>query len=510
MLAPSRRADLVAIAMAITALTALLALIGLHWYRYPLTIGWDEAGYFNQILSDQGMLQTNGLEKLLRSFVSVESHRPPAYRLAAVPWWLVAAPNVTALRVLAVLGLAVSALLMFRAGFHVAGTSAGTVAAVVTFFSASTVSAAIAIGTETTLYPSVALVIFSLGRVATHRRLDRTGALALVCGVGLGSLSKTSFFLVAIPGALAFVSAAMVLRMPRQAILHVIATGLLGGLLASPWWLVNWRYAVEYARYASGFSRHAFPWLPAVVEDLLGAPFAAALVVLLTAAAWTTRRRHVVRDDGALLAAITCLGMIVPVALTHFAGVNHNMRLLSPVILPLSLLVGLAYRALDWRGTRVALTAFVPLLQVGSLHRGVFADVPDQWQWDVLRAIASRCPTPTPRVAYLGNGSSMNPPHIAMPWVRHHESVDVRWLWRFEQGPIDWDRIHATADSSQVIVTVRGMTGLPENAQQLDNAHNQEFFTWLSSDDRFDGPIPLRADVRSEHVIDVFVSKACR
>jgi hypothetical protein len=67
----------------------------------------------------------------------------------------------------------------------------------------------------------------------------------------------------------------------------------------------------------------------------------------------------------------------------------------------------------------------------------------------------------------------------------------VRWLWRYEEGPLDWGKVMESVGQSDIAVTAPHYIGAVKNKQDLDNQYNAEFAERLSRDQRFQGPIRL-------------------
>ena len=111
--------------------------------------------------------------------------------------------------------------------------------------------------------------------------------------IGLGLLSKTSFILIAFP-LLAFVLIENFRKhLGIRGLAPIIKSGVLGFLIAAPWWIVHFRDAMWYAKFARGTTRNSLgqhsvgmfaEWIWAVFLALIG-PCIGALIILL-ALAW--------------------------------------------------------------------------------------------------------------------------------------------------------------------------------------------------------------------------------
>ena len=97
-----------------------------------------------------------------------------------------------------------------------------------------------------------------------------------------------------------------------------------------------------------------------------------------------------------------------------------------------------------------------------------------------------------PIVGELGMGPTMNPPQINLPLAKRNLKADVRLLWRYEMGPIEWERVMQAAAQCDVIVTASDYVGKRANKNHLDNQHNTQFARRLEQDDRFEGPVRMK------------------
>jgi hypothetical protein len=136
----------------------------------------------------------------------------------------------------------------------------------------------------------------------------------------------------------------------------------------------------------------------------------------------------------------------------------------------------------------------------------------DQWDWRPLRKITQRCSLEKPKIAFLGMGRPLNPPQILYPWFVAGASPSERdgfdeplWLWRFEQGPVDWQKVMSLIGQSEVVVTAPGFEGQATDRQDFDNRDNREFAERVSRDSRFRGPIRLKMGRFEPVEVDVFL-----
>jgi hypothetical protein len=122
----------------------------------------------------------------------------------------------------------------------------------------------------------------------------------------------------------------------------------------------------------------------------------------------------------------------------------------------------------------------------------------DVWDWEqVYQAATQR--NDAARIIHLGNGTSYNPPFIQAPWVRRGEPIQEHWLWRFEEGPIDWERIEKQLANASIVLTAPGYIGELADRQDRDNIHNDELVRRLRGDSRFDGPVTFEMGGYHDH-----------
>jgi hypothetical protein len=200
--------------------------------------------------------------------------------------------------------------------------------------------------------------------------------------------------------------------------------------------------------------------------------------------------------------------------LEQLSGTNHLLRHLTPAMIPLGICAGMLAEASSWTesvpGTAVAGILF--LAQLGMLVSPVVSPnrepvalafpngVPawqvmrrfDQWDWSTVQSISQSCGVDAPKISYLGDGLSFDMPQIEYPWVAQKlPPPDVTWLWRSEEGTLDWQKLMDSAEQSDIVITAPRFVGEALIKENLDNAPNAEFANRLSSDQRFRTPIRL-------------------
>ena len=479
------------------ALATLLAgVAAVRWSsRYRLGTSWDESDYLNQVVRLVQDARGHGVAHAARQVRWTDNIRPPAYRVVAFPvgYWLGSDPRT--LRALSLAAFVLTGVLVYGGARLVSDSRVAMLAGVVMVVSYAPLWASAHFGTEYVLYVAVAgmfygLLYFLIRPPAPARSVAWMG---LTAALALGALSKTSFALIAVPAVLTFLAVAWRFGLPARDRWAVGAASCAALLLVAPWWIVNARSAIAYARYASAFIRHSFPWLSAAFWTLLGPPVTALLVALLVVVAVRWRLVRGAMTPQALAPLAVCVAGAAPLFVAHLLGMNHNMRLVSPALVPAILAVALiaqASAALELRHAAAAAGVVIVLQGAYMWRQFATADV-DQWDWEPLRALSTQHGLPFPDIRYLGNGSAFNPPAIAYPWVLHGDSSRVSWLWRFEDGPPDWARIAAERDSADIVLTAPGFTGVASSNQPRDNRYNSDFAETLKTLPEFEPPVEL-------------------
>jgi len=264
-------------------------------------------------------------------------------------------------------------------------------------------------------------------------------------------------------------------------------------------------------------------WLASVVMGLLGP----AITILICLVVVVSVRRILIKKEASLkplhrTTVWVCVCTGLPLVVLQLSGMNHNLRYLTPAVIPLAIAVGVLSDATGWIRSRAAVAIsgmliVVQLLMVvtpvafpkpypadpglvnGGLPWGIWVRF-EQWDWKPLRDIASNCDLQQPKISFLGIGRPLNPPQIQYPWfVDGTVSSDSGlwrsqpvWLWRYEQGPLHWQDVMSASDQSDIVVTAPDFIGQVSDKQDLDNRYNREFAERLAADPLFRGPIRLK------------------
>jgi hypothetical protein len=487
----------------------VLACVGISHIRanrFPAS--WDEAEYFDRVCLDRSVLENRGAVQFAKRLVRDDRSRPPGYRIAAFPAELLTPPGPAILRSLALAALLVSAAVLFMAGREIAGTGAGVLWASLFLFSVGPFRASLYFGTETTLYPAVAGCLYALARWFGKGRVDIVVLGVLAIATAVGALSKLSFLVVLIP-----LVAAGILLAPDQSrrrhFLPSVVGAVAGGLLfALPWWLHNWPAALAHAQYASGYPRDEFPWLATAATRLLGVPFAASVVVFV---AWMPARTNSwwrVSNLAARNFILVGLAGCLPLTVLHIAGANHHMRLMTPALMAAGAAVAIPLELaglLERRGFCIGV-ALILLAQIGLVTWSEERSHTDQWDWSQLRELVQARGLIEPAIVHLGNGAAFNSPQIEYPWVcGGGETIGERWLWRYEDGPVDWSKLDKEIDGADVVITAPGFLGDANDKQPLDNQYNDQLADKLRGQNDIWNSTTLHPDAEGKVEVLVFM-----
>jgi 4-amino-4-deoxy-L-arabinose transferase-like glycosyltransferase len=527
---------------------AVIMVAAVRWsLDHPYGVHWDEAEYFNNVQIDvqrlhSGMVLKLGGRLLLKTF-----GRPPAFRLLALPFLALFGFRTVTARLVPLACFGLSSWFIYLAARRIASVVAGAFAVLVFALSPEVVSASIFFGTDASLYLATSAMLYYLFATWSDKSEQPNHWIGLGLALGLGFLAKTSFMVIALPVlALWFVLG----RWGRVGIPSLVSqwkAAVLALLVAGPWWLLNIKGAFAYGRYARGFVRNSLGtpslatwmrWLSTVIQALLGHGISILIgLVLLAVGAKVLVMKETILDplQRAALGACACAG--VPLLCAQLSGTNHLLRHVSPVVIPLAIVVGVLSDKTGWAhsGVASAVSCILCCVQAamlvapvvrpntravdlgfvnGALPWRVMARF-DQWDWRPVQAISDGCGLQTPRISYLGNGREFNKPQIEFPWVERSTSAhgsaaefpEATWLWRYENGPLNWQQIMNSADQSDIVLTAPHFAGEARYKEDLDNEHNAEFADRLSRDLQFREPIRLQMGRFEPVEVFVFLSK---
>jgi hypothetical protein len=400
-------------------------------------------------------------------------------------------------------------------------------------------------GTEAPLYLATSAMLLYLFRSLNDGAEHSRDWIGLGIAVGLGLLSKTSFLLIGPPALLCWLVVARRKKLVVQWLGFWLKAGIVATLIAGPWWLLHAKDAMAYAQFARGTVRNSLgppslqtwiKWADSGMQCVLGPALniLIGLVVLLFLAKAVAARRTIItplQSHGLWICACAC----IPIVLTQLGGTNHLLRYISPAVIPLAIAMGvLANQTLWSRSTAgVAISSLFIVAQLcmiaypvvfpntgladigfvnGTLPWRTFARF-DQWDLKPLWELSNACNLDSPKISYLGTSRELDPPAIQFPWVTAAMPVrlskiaypDVTWLWRYEDGTFDLQKVIASAAQSDLVVTIPNYAGEARVKEDEDNEHNAEFADRLSRDPRFRGPIRIKLGRFEPVELDVFV-----
>jgi len=511
---------LFAVAVVITIVVAAVV-----WSRaHPFGIHWDEAEYLDQAGIDvqrlwAGKVLTLGGRILIKSW-----GKPPAYRLLALPVVAVFGFHATTARLVSLACYGLSCGFIYLATRRIAGRGAASFAVLVFALSPEVVAGSIFFGTDAPLYLAVSAFLYYLFKVWTDGTEQGKNWIGLGLALGLGLLAKASFFAIAVPVLAFWWVAGHYKWIDVPSIRTQFKAGLLAALIAGPWWVLNIRDSIAYAQYARGFVRNSlgspslstwWRWLNTVIQCLFGHAVSILVgLVLITCFVKIVIMKQKLFDPLQKAALVACCCAAIPIVLAQLSGTNHLLRHISPAMIPVGIFMGVLAESSNWTGSWLGATSAAILFLVQVVILTIPVVLPnrqslalafpngtpawqvmrrfDQWDWSPVRTISQSCGADSPKISYLGDGLAFDMPQIEYPWIAQKLAPpDVTWLWRSEEGPLDWQKVMDSAGQSDIVITAPKFVGEPLIKENLDNEPNAEFANRLSQDRRFRAPIRL-------------------
>jgi 4-amino-4-deoxy-L-arabinose transferase-like glycosyltransferase len=512
---------------------------------HPYGIHWDEALYFDNVLRDIHNLYSGSLRQLGSILIGGDVRRPPANLLVALPFLIIFGFHTAVARFVTLACWGVSAWFIYLTTRRIASPAAGALAAVVFCLSPEVISASIFFSTEGPFFLATSIMLYFVSSYWTDgREPSDSNWIGLGFALGLGFLSKSSFALITVPALLMTLFFARRRQPSVPATISFIKAGALGFIIAAPWWLKNLGPALTYAKFAREQPRNSLgalslvtwgKWFCTVIVSLIGPGLSILIgLIIILMVRKILFKREVVLDPMHRTVLLTCLCAFLPLVALQLSGTNHLLRYLCPAVIPLAIAIGVLSDVTGWIRSRAAMAvsgtlAFAQLAMIvapvvfpnnqpvdpgfynGGLPWRIMVRF-DQWDWRPLREITQRCSLEKPKIAFLGMGRPLNPPQILYPWFVAGASPSERngfdeplWLWRFEQGPVDWQEVMSLIGRSEVVVTAPGFEGQATDRQDFDNRDNREFAQRVSRDSRFRGPIRLKMGRFEPVEVDVFL-----
>lgn len=521
----------------------VIILAALRWsLAHPYGIHWDEADYLNSIRGDLQRLQHGMLVKLAGRILKSWG-RPPAYRLLALPFLAPFGYHTTLARLSSLACFGLSSWFTYLAACRIASRAAGAYAVLIFALAPEAIAASIFFSTDAPLYLATSAMLYFLF-VCWSDASDRSYAwIGLGLAVSLGCLSKATFLLIAIP-VLAFALVASYRQ--HRGLSQIWKACIVALFVAGPWWLLNIKTAMSYAVFARNTVRNSLGspsiatwarWLDSVAQCLLGHGVSILVcLIAITCVVKTVIRKESILNPAQRTALCACVFAGVPLVLVQLSGTNHLLRYITPSIIPLAIAIGVLADQTGWtRSAGMLISGILFAAQLGMIVYPVvfpndhvvdlgFANgalpwrvMPrfDQWDWEPLQKLGQSCGLETPKISFLGYGRPFGPPQMEYPWVADATSTsrtDLKvpepvWLWRYEDGAIDWQKVMALTDQSDMVLTAPGYMGEPRFKEDIDNEHNNEFADRLSHDPLFQVPVHLKMGRFAPVDVQVFLKR---
>ena len=264
---------------AAVAVTVILV-AAIRWsLAHPYGIHWDEAGYINEAFIDAQRLHHGMLIRLGGRILLGSYGRPPAYRLLGDPFLAVFGITTTTARLVSLGCFGLISWFIYLATSRIGSRIAGAFAVLIFCLSPEVISASIFFGTDASLYLATAAMLYYLFKGWSDSSEQSGTWIGLGLAIGLGFLSKTSFFAIALPALVFWLVAGRWRKLGAPGWALPLKAGALAFLVAGPWWIVNIKGAIAYGKYARSFVRNSLgppslttwmKWLDTVIQCLLG------------------------------------------------------------------------------------------------------------------------------------------------------------------------------------------------------------------------------------------------
>ncbi len=506
---------------------------------HPFGISWDEAQYFNRVQEDVRIFDVGGFRALAKSFLLEDRVRPPAYRVLMFPFSYLLGFSPAKARFVSLSFFVISLLFVYLATRRIAGRAAGAFAVIFLCLCPEIIFPTIVFGTEYALYLSIAAMLYFLYAQCEGQEESPQNWIGLGLAFALGTLAKASFWMIGGPILLlSFIIGRKIGVGPGSR--FFFKSIVLGAIFALPWWILNARDAFWLASYARNYIRHSLgppsfeTWLrllSSVAQSVIGVPLVILAILIIVSSTLghfksVDKRKNNIQKMALWVSFLSG----VPLLFAILTGTNHNLRYITPALIPFAIGLGLLFDRTQKIHARFSVVIsgmlfFIQLvmIMVPAVHPVVFplhakASIErppwlvmarlEQWDWNQLREAARGYGLEEPSVSFLGNGRAFNLAQIMYPWYVHMERVPkVKWLWRYEDGPINLDKIMDSINDSDIVLTAPHYVGEEADKQDLDNQYNDEFARRLGTDSEFEGPIRIRMGRFEPIDIAVFVNK---
>lgn len=522
---------------------AIITIAAVFWiFDHPYGTNWDEARYINRAYRDVALFHQGGIAELLKGLVGEDRTRPAAYRLLVLPLTLLTGVNAAGLRLISLAVLLLSLWLTFLIGRRIAGTAAGAFAVAFLILCPIVVAPGMRFYVDYPFYLAIAATLYFL-ILDWNREPPSRHWIGLGLAMGLGIMSKPPFLFVAAPMLLLTLLLRWRNVIAGPTIPSLLKAGAVGTLVALPWWIFNFKPALAKAFKSGGYVRHSLgpkgspealgKWLYVFVQTMLGPALTLLVLAVLVTVLLRLVRKQLPIDTTQVTAIALCLSASLPLLATSAFATNQNPRLVAPALLPLAIAIGALAALTGWTTSRwlaataTALLCFQlavmvspspnePRYQTGDdTSKGLLWGNPttvmrrsEQWDWSKLRDLALSRNIRQPAIAYLGASGGLTAPQIGSPWVMANEPAAVRWLWKFERGPFNWDKVMELVNASHIVVTAVDVTGSTADKQDVDNQYNAELVQRLQNSPQFDAPVELKLGRFDPARVIVFLRKS--
>lgn len=519
-----------------------ISIAAIFWiFAHPYSTNWDEARYINRAYRDVVFFRQGGISELLKGLIGEDRTRPPAYRVLVLPLTLILGASPALVRLVSLAFIWLSLWITFLVGKRIAGPAAGAFAVAFLMICPIVIAPGMRFYVDFPYYLSLATMLYFLVRDWNQEHPSRNW-IGLGLALGLGALAKPPFFVIAAPVLLLTLALSWLKVIAGPSVSSLIKAGVLGTLVALPWWAFNVKPALGKALRSSGYVRHSLGakgspeaiggWFYTFIQTMLGPALAVLAAAILITCFVQLVRKQLRLETAQVTAIALCLSACLPTLLAAIIATNQNARLIAPALLPLSIVIGVLASLTGWTTSRwlasAALAIFCfqlaimvsptpgePRYQAGdAASKTLLWGNPttvmrrsEQWDWNQLRELTLSEKLLTPAIGYLGGGGGLTAPQISEPWITANEAVEVRWLWRFEDGPFDWNKVMASVNASNVVVTALDVIGSTADKQDVDNRYNAELIQRLKSTPEFAAPIELKLGRFNPSRVFVFLRK---
>ncbi len=489
-------------------------------FSNPTPHHWDNAIYLNQAYHDLYAWKNHGI---INALLHADIYRPPAYRIFTAPLLGLHLPMLAKLRAISFLFFWATLFVIYRVCTAAlpfpAGRAAGMLTVTLICLSPEIGWSIRIYGTEYPLYFATALTLFFLVRSTGPRAPSHWNWIGLGIALAIGLLSKFSFVLLAAP--LMATAAVLIFRrkLPGLLPVHFAAAIVLAAVLSLPYYSYHVFTVLSYSREMTAFPRtalhqsgtaFAIAWIKLQLNQATGAWTGAILIALAITAIISFRKWNI--------AVILALSQALPLlAIQLFYAHNDNVRHLTPAYLPLITAVTIAAGATGLLSSRrswlaLLVIAISVLIQTKNSFLPIASYRTDIWDFTPIHDAAAAHGITSPHIAYLGNGEYFNEPFLALPWSHLGQTADIQWLWRYEQGLINWKPLISGLSQYDMVLTAPAIQlpadpSLLPDPQILDNVNNAEFARRLQADARFTGPEKFTIGTQNKTEIWLFFRK---